>query len=84
MEVQFPLFLTSTLNGIGWLNSCLGRFIPGKKFVPIGKEAGWAPESVWTIWGREKNALSLPGFKHQSVQSKDYSITDICRNSYFF
>jgi hypothetical protein len=28
--------------------------------------------------------LSLPGFKHQSVQSKDYSITDICRNSYFF
>jgi hypothetical protein len=23
--------------------------------VPIGEEAGWAPEPVWTTWGRENS-----------------------------
>jgi hypothetical protein len=28
---------------------------PGKKpLVPIGQEAGWAPEPFWTRWFREK------------------------------
>ena len=49
-----PSFLTSTLNEIGWSNSCLGRFNPGNKFVLIEMEAGWFQESVWTIWRREK------------------------------
>jgi hypothetical protein len=22
--------------------------------VPIGQESRWAPEPVWTLWGREK------------------------------
>jgi hypothetical protein len=26
--------------------------------VPIGKEAGWAPEPVWTLWSREKPLTS--------------------------
>jgi hypothetical protein len=23
--------------------------------VPIGQDAGWAPEPVWTLWRREKS-----------------------------
>jgi hypothetical protein len=26
--------------------------------VPIGYEAGWAPESVWTLWNEEKSRAS--------------------------
>jgi hypothetical protein len=22
--------------------------------IPIGQDTGWAPESVWTLWNREK------------------------------
>jgi hypothetical protein len=34
----------------------------GKKLaVPIGYEAGWVPESVWTLWKREiSNLLAGP------------------------
>jgi hypothetical protein len=40
---------------------------PGKgPPVPIGEEAGWAPESVWTLWRREKN-LSMPGIEPEPV-----------------
>jgi hypothetical protein len=29
--------------------------LPGKEpLVPIGQEVGWAPESAWTLWRREK------------------------------
>jgi hypothetical protein len=31
-------------------------FTSGKEpLVPIRKEVGWDPESVWTLWIREKN-----------------------------
>jgi hypothetical protein len=31
--------------------------LPSKKEprVPIGEEARWAPQPVWTLWGREKS-----------------------------
>jgi hypothetical protein len=25
-----------------------------ESLIPIGEKAGWAPEQVWTLWGREK------------------------------
>jgi hypothetical protein len=31
--------------------------------VPIGQEAGWAPELVWTQRLEEKNPLPLPGIE---------------------
>jgi hypothetical protein len=30
--------------------------------VPIGQEAGWVSELVWTLW-RRKNLLTLPGIE---------------------
>jgi hypothetical protein len=34
---------------------------PGKETpAPIGQEAGWAPEPVWSLWSRKK-FLALPG-----------------------
>jgi hypothetical protein len=30
-------------------------FTPEKELpVPVGEEAGWASDSVWTQWGRER------------------------------
>jgi hypothetical protein len=43
-------YLTSALDGGEWSASRPGRTLPpGKELpVPIGQEAGWAPEPVWT------------------------------------
>jgi hypothetical protein len=36
-------------------DSCTIYIAPGKEpLVPIGQEAGWAPEPFWSQWGREK------------------------------
>jgi hypothetical protein len=39
--------------------------LPLKKKVPVGQEAGWVPEPIWTRWQREKS-LPLVGTKSQS------------------
>jgi len=41
--------------------------------VPTGKEPGWAPELVWTLWQGEKTQ-PLPGIKLQlsSPQPEHY------------
>jgi hypothetical protein len=43
-------YLTSALDGGEWLASRHGRALPPGKGppVPIGQEAAWAPEPVWT------------------------------------
>jgi hypothetical protein len=43
-------FMTSALDGDQWSVSLPGRALPQGKEppVPIGNEAGWAPEPVWT------------------------------------
>jgi len=50
MEVQLHEFLTSALDGGDWSASPPGRFTPGRNKVPIGWEAVWAREQVWTQW----------------------------------
>jgi len=48
MEVTDRLhYLTGLLSGKG---------LP----VPIGKEIGWAPKSVWTRWRTEKKLFPAP------------------------
>jgi hypothetical protein len=38
----------------------LAALTPGKEPpVPIGQEAGWAPESVWTWWSLEMERLDF-------------------------
>jgi hypothetical protein len=56
-EVYFHTFLTSARDGGEWSVSRTGRFTPRKEDpVPTEYEAGWAPESAWTRWRREKIA----------------------------
>jgi hypothetical protein len=54
-------FMTSALDGGEWSASRSGRALPPGKGppVPIGQEAGWAPEPVWTQ-RLDKNPLPLP------------------------
>jgi hypothetical protein len=59
------LFSTSALDGGEWSESRPGRGLPPGKGppVPIGQEAGWAPEPVWTQRIEER---SLPGVETRS------------------
>jgi hypothetical protein len=51
----FHTFLTSALDGGEWSTSHPDCSNTGEEpSVPIGQEAGWAPESIWTQWQREK------------------------------
>jgi hypothetical protein len=48
-----PTFLTSALDGGEWSASRAGSFILEERApVPIGYEAGWFPEPIWTLWRR--------------------------------
>jgi hypothetical protein len=50
-------FLTSALDGGEWSALRPGRALPRGKgpLVPIGQEAGWAPEPIWTQRIEEKS-----------------------------
>jgi hypothetical protein len=53
-DVWIHVFLTSALVGGEWSASRPGRFTPWERApVPIGQEARWAPEPVWTPWRGE-------------------------------
>jgi hypothetical protein len=54
-------YLTSALDGGVWSASRSGHALPpGKEpLVPIGQEAGWAPESVWTQRVEEKSSTPV-------------------------
>jgi hypothetical protein len=43
--------------------------------LPIGYEAGWAPESVWKLWSREKS-LAPAGNRNRAVQPVARRYTD--------
>jgi hypothetical protein len=52
-------FLTSALDG-GWVSGQHHALPPGKgPPVPIGQEAGWAPEPIWTQRLEEKSSASV-------------------------
>jgi hypothetical protein len=53
-------FMTSALDGGEWSASRPGRALHPEKRppVPIGQEAGWAPEQVWTQNLVEKSLAS--------------------------
>jgi hypothetical protein len=58
-------FLTSAVDGGEWSASSPSHAIPLGKgpSVPIGQEAGWAPEPVWTQKARGKILLPLLGIE---------------------
>jgi hypothetical protein len=55
------------LDGGEWSGTSPGRTLPPGKGppVPIGQEAGWGPETVWTQEAREK--VLLPRIEPQSL-----------------
>jgi hypothetical protein len=59
-----PPFLTSALDGGEWSVSRLGR---KESPVPIVLEAGWVPEPVWRVSGREES-LALAENRTPAVQ----------------
>jgi hypothetical protein len=69
--------LTSALHGGEWSASRPGRALPlGKKPpVPIGQEAGWAPEPVWMQRLEAKSSTSV-GDRNQVVLSVVRHYTD--------
>jgi hypothetical protein len=60
-------FLTSALDGGEWSASRPGRALAPEKGspVPIGQEAGWAPETVWTQKLDDKSLASAE-IEHRS------------------
>jgi hypothetical protein len=65
-------FSTSGLEGGEWSASRPSRALPP---VPIGQEAGWAPEPVWTQRLEENSSVSV-GDRTQIVQSVVRHYTD--------
>jgi hypothetical protein len=70
-------YLTSALEGGEWSASRPGRTLPSGKelLVLIEKEAGWAPEPVWTQRLEEKSSVSV-GDRTPVVQSVVSHYTD--------
>jgi hypothetical protein len=65
-------FMTSALDGGEWSALRPGRALPPGKGppVPIGQEAGWAPEPVWTQRLEEKSFTST-GDRTSIARSSD-------------
>jgi hypothetical protein len=59
------LYLTSALDGRGWLTPRTGRFTPGNDPAPTSQEAGWAPGPVWTVTG----SLAPIGIRSRTIQT---------------
>jgi len=51
VEVKLRAFLTTTLDGGEWSASGFDSLVLGKKpLIPVGEEACWTPQPVWTRW----------------------------------
>jgi hypothetical protein len=70
VHVQIHVLLTSALVGGGLLASGPGSITPGKvPPVPVGEEAGWVPEPVWTTWGQQSCPYKDSNYDSWAVQS---------------
>ena len=65
------LFLTPALDGVGGQRHAPATLPPGKDLVPILREAGWAPGTVWTVGEK-----SGPGFNPRTVHLVASRYTD--------
>jgi hypothetical protein len=73
MDVRTHVFLTFALDG-EWSASLSDHFTPGERTpVPMGCEARWAPEPVWTIW---RNVNYCPYWDSNSYPSVVHRYTD--------
>jgi len=75
--------MTSALDGGEWSASRPDRTLPPGKGppVPIGQEAGWAPEPVWTQRLEEKS-FSPPRDRTSIVRSVGKNYTDSPAHQY--
>jgi hypothetical protein len=55
-----------------WSSPRLGRFTPGEDPITIIREAGWAPEPIWT----DEENLALSGFDPRTIQPVVSRYTD--------
>jgi len=62
--------MTSALDGVGGQRHALAAFTPGKDWIPIVQEAGWAPGSVWI--GAEN--LARTGIRSPDLPARGNSI----------
>jgi hypothetical protein len=71
-------FITSALDGGEWSASRPGRALtPGKgPPVPIGQEAGWAPEPVWT------QRLEAKSFVPSGIEPRSPGLPTRCQTLY--
>jgi hypothetical protein len=71
-----PSFLTLALDVGDWTSLRRGR-LPSEKEppIPIGWEAGWAPEQVWTIWKRESLGPAGSSIKTNAWMVPKYSVS---------
>jgi hypothetical protein len=67
-----PPSLTFVVDGGEWSDSRPCHFTPGGKSPPV--HIGWAPESVWVLWRREKSCSA--GNLTQAVQPVARCYTD--------
>jgi hypothetical protein len=79
VDIWIIVFLTSALVGGEWSASRPGRLTPpGKeRAVPIGWEAGWTSDPVWTTWRGEKSCFYWDSnFEPSAVQPVTSRYTD--------
>jgi hypothetical protein len=88
VDVQIHVFLTSAQFVVSGQHHTPAALPPGEEPpVPIGKEAGWAREPVWTTWrGEESYPYRDSKFDPSAVQPvasrhTDCANTRICFNT---
>jgi hypothetical protein len=59
----------------GHLHAPVALLLGNVPSVPIGQEAVWAPERVWTLWSKEK-FLALAGNRTPAVQPEAHRYTE--------